>query len=68
MLKSSIFYVLMEYDSTHPLYAKLLIITTTVSSETYVTSVPSVSAEPIGNAAIPQDQAWPRVLQDKNQI
>lgn len=46
----------------------LLIITTTVSSETYVTSVSSVSTEPIGNAAIPQDQAWQRVLQDKNQI
>lgn len=45
----------------------LLIITTTVSSETYVTSAPPVSAEPIDNAVIPQDQAWQRVLQDKNQ-
>ncbi len=68
MLKSSIFYVLMEYDSTHPPYAEPIENYYKVSSETYVTSVPPVSAEPIGNAAIPQDQAWPRVLQDKNQI
>lgn len=68
MLKSSIFYVLMEYDSTHQSYAEPIENYYKVSSETYVTSVPPVSAEPIGNAAIPQDQAWLRVLQDKNQI
>ncbi len=45
-----------------------LITAITVSPETYVTSVPPVSAEPIDNAAILQDQAWQRVLQDKNQI